>query len=97
LVALLAKHTAGAEVWAYGSRVNGRSHDGSDRDLVVRNPPDLNQGFRGLVWLREALAESDLPILVDVQDWARLPGEMRREVERAHVVLQDPPALTPAG
>jgi len=26
------------EVWAYGSRVTGRSHDGSDLDLALRGP-----------------------------------------------------------
>ena len=33
LEALLSEHVPGVEVWAYGSRVNGRSHDGSDLDL----------------------------------------------------------------
>ena len=36
--ALLRQHLPGVEVWAYGSRVNGRSHDGSDLDLVLRSP-----------------------------------------------------------
>ncbi|MYD63583.1 MAG: nucleotidyltransferase domain-containing protein, partial [Gemmatimonadetes bacterium] len=28
--ALLREHVPGVEVWAYGSRVNGESHDASD-------------------------------------------------------------------
>ncbi len=36
LEALLREHLPGVEVWAYGSRVNGQSHDGSDLDLVLR-------------------------------------------------------------
>ena len=36
--ALLRKHLPGVDVWAYGSRVNGRSHDGSDLDLALRGP-----------------------------------------------------------
>ena len=36
--ALLRKHLPDVEVWAYGSRVTGRSHDGSDLDLVLRGP-----------------------------------------------------------
>ena len=35
---LLREHLPGVEAWAYGSRVNGRSHDGSDLDLVLRGP-----------------------------------------------------------
>ena len=34
LEALLREHLPDVEVWAYGSRVNGRGHDGSDLDLV---------------------------------------------------------------
>ena len=26
-----------AEIWAYGSRVDGRAHEGSDLDLCVKN------------------------------------------------------------
>lgn len=32
---LLAVHLPAAEVWAYGSRVQGKAHDASDLDLVV--------------------------------------------------------------
>ena len=35
---LLRKHLPTVEVWAYGSRVKGQSHDGSDLDLVLRSP-----------------------------------------------------------
>ena len=35
---LLKDHVPDAEVWAYGSRVNGESHEASDLDLVIRGP-----------------------------------------------------------
>lgn len=38
LIALLEIYLPDVVVWAYGSRVNGRSHDGSDLDLVLRSP-----------------------------------------------------------
>ena len=38
LETLLRRYLPDVEVWAYGSRVNGRSHDGSDLDLVLRGP-----------------------------------------------------------
>ena len=84
---VLDEHVPGAEVWAYGSRVNGQAHDGSDLDLVVRDPAGLSQPQRGLQRLRDALSESNLPILVDVLDWARLPEDIRREIERQHVLI----------
>ncbi len=40
--------------------------------------------------LRGALIECDLPILVDVLDWAQLPEEFRREIEQRHVIVRSP-------
>jgi uncharacterized protein len=83
---LIAAHIPEAEVWAYGSRVQGTSHDGSDLDLVVRNSDDLSRPQADLSELREALSESNLPILVDILDWARIPESFRREIVRGGVV-----------
>ncbi|MYB76859.1 MAG: nucleotidyltransferase domain-containing protein [Chloroflexi bacterium] len=91
--ALLRACLPGVEAWAYGSRVNvvcdevGRSHPGSDLDLALRSPtlepiPDiLLRGFKA------ALEQSNIPILVQAHDWARLPESFHREIERNHVVL----------
>ena len=77
-----------AEVWAYGSRVNGMSHPGSDLDLVLRSPTleQLGDGFHDLV---EAFQESNIPILIQAHDWARLPESFHREIERDYVVVQE--------
>lgn len=85
---LLAQHAPQAQVWAYGSRVTGGAHEGSDLDIVLRNPTHLSQA--SAVWcdLQEALRESDLPMLIDLHDWARLPPEFQRNIERAYVELQ---------
>jgi predicted nucleotidyltransferase len=87
LLDVLAMLAPDVEVWAYGSRVNGGGHDGSDLDLVVRNPAGLDQPQKRLGALREALSESNLPILVDILDWARIPEDFRREIERRHVTI----------
>jgi len=83
---ILAQYAPRAEVLAYGSRVTGAAHEGSDLDLVVRYPD--NESQPELSQLREALSESDLPILVDVHDGSRIPKSFWREIEKAHVVLQ---------
>jgi uncharacterized protein len=88
LLEVLKQHAPEAEVWAYGSRVNGEGHDGSDLDLVVRNPARLAEPQKQLGALRDALGESNLPILVDVLDWARIPEDFRREIERQHVLVR---------
>ena len=88
---LLAVHLPDAEVWAYGSRVQGTSHDASDLDLVVRNPVDLSKPQPNLSPLKEALRESRLPILVDVLDWALIPESFQDEIMRGgKIVLQMP-------
>lgn len=91
LLALLRRHVPDAEAWAYGSRLNDRAHATSDLDLVLLNPADPSQVQMALGRLRQALSESDLPILVDVLDWARIPESFRAEIRHAHVVLYSPP------
>ena len=93
LEALLRKHLPGVEVWAYGSRVSGRSHDGSDLDLALRGPGLKEIPVRRLGDLEEALQESNIPLLVEAKDWARLPERFHREIERNHVVLVRKPRL----
>lgn len=83
---LLAAHLPDAEVWAYGSRVQGTSHEGSDLDLVARNPNDLSKPQHDIYSLQEALSQSNLPILVDVLDWACAPESFRDEIVRGGTV-----------
>lgn len=97
--ALLALHVPEASVWAYGSRVNGDSHEGSDLDLVLRFGEDSTQTrcsggssrqeIDGWLALKEAFEESSLPILVDVHLWSRLPESFHGNIQAAYVVLQE--------
>lgn len=84
---LLARHLADVEVWAYGSRADGRSHGGSDLDLVLRAPGLVPIPMERLARLQEALRDSHIPFVVEAHDWARLPPAFRRRIERNHVVL----------
>jgi uncharacterized protein len=85
---LLQQHLPKAEVWAYGSRVNGNGHDTSDLDLVVRQPADLMRETTELGEVQETFIESKLPIRVEVVDWARVPASFHRQIEQAYVVVQ---------
>jgi len=87
LEALLREYVPEAEVWAYGSRVNGRSHEASDLDLALRSP-GLEPLGHEYVELVEALEQSNIPILVQAHDWARLPESFHLEIERDYVVVQ---------
>lgn len=89
LQTLLSQHVPDAEVWAFGSRVHGGAHEGSDLDLVVRNPACLTSPVQGWLALKESLQESSLPMLVEVHDWAQLPAGLQRNIEQSYVVLKD--------
>lgn len=75
------------EVWAYGSRVNGTAHMGSDLDLVARSsnlkplPRDVYFG------LTEKIKHSNIPILVELFDWAMLPESFHRNIQQQFEVL----------
>ena len=88
LEVLLREHVPGVEVWAYGSRVSGENHDGSDLDLVLRGPA-LEPLDGGLYDLLEAIEKSNIPILIQAHDWAMLPESFHREIERDYVVVQE--------
>ena len=89
LEALLRDHLSGVEVWAYGSRVNGRSHECSDLDLVLRGAGLEKISLDRLIDFQAAVRESNIPFLVEAQDWSRLPERFRREIERGYVVAVD--------
>ena len=97
LEALLRQHLPGIEVWAYGSRVNGRGHTGSDLDLVLRGLDRQELPAGQLLDFEDAIRESTIPFLVEVHDWARLPKRFHREIERDYVVMSDNPAPGPNG
>ncbi len=96
---LLKAYLPHAEVWAYGSRVNGDHFEASDLDLVARFPETalpasvdtavLNgRSTRDLSAIRSALSESNLPIMVQIVDWASMPPAFRDEILAGYVVLQ---------
>ena len=67
--------------------VNGRSHPGSDLDLALRTPtlePIPDSMLRDFT---AALERSNIPILVQAHDWARLPESFHREINRNYVAL----------
>jgi len=86
--ALLQEHLPDVEVWAYGSRVDGRAHEGSDLDLVLRAPGSEEIAAHRLADFEDALCNSNVPFLVEARDWARLPERFHREIERNYVVLK---------
>jgi len=80
-------------VWAYGSRVNGTAHVCSDLDLVLRTPTLQPLPAAQMAALRKRIRESNIPILVELHDWATLPERFRENIGQRHEVLYE---ATPA-
>jgi predicted nucleotidyltransferase len=75
------------EVWAYGSRVDGNAHEGSDLDLVVRTRDLTPLPYGVFTELVEKIQDSTIPILVELRDWALLPENFRTNIAQQHEVL----------
>jgi predicted nucleotidyltransferase len=82
------------EVWAYGSRVNGDAHAGSDLDLAIRNINTEPIKNELLLDLKEKIHDSTIPILVELRDWARLPERFQRNIESKHEILFPQPLFS---
>ncbi len=87
---ILAFYAPNMIVWAYGSRTNGKAHEGSDLDLVLINPKDPTIPQENISGLRSAFSESNLPILVDVLDWARIPNTFQEAIKQHYEIIQSP-------
>ena len=87
LIAIFKTATTSFEVWAYGSRVNGDAHDGSDLDLVVRTPDLQKMPVDVFLAIKEKIRESNIPIVVELFDWARLPDTFHKNILAKHEVL----------
>jgi predicted nucleotidyltransferase len=74
------------EILAYGSRVNGYSHDASDLDLVYRRK-DKKSDATLLVNLKTKLEESNIPITVELRDWYMLPESFHQQIEEKNELL----------
>lgn len=73
-----------AEIWAYGSRIKGNAHLGSDLDLVVKN---FNSKFAKLSELRQLINDSNIPFLVDINEFDKLPKSFQEEILKDYIVI----------
>lgn len=74
------------EVWAFGSRAKRTAKPYSDLDLALITQQALT--LEQLATITDAFDASDLPIRVDVVDWAATSDAFRKIIERDRVVVQ---------
>ena len=76
---ILAQQLPQAQVFAFGSRVNGAPRKYSDIDLAIVLPQPL--GLRKLRQLKDAFEDSDLEICVDIVDWSVADPDFKAAVQ----------------
>jgi predicted nucleotidyltransferase len=88
LLQILGQHVPDREVWAFGSRVTGKAQRFSDLDVAIlgEKPLDLDR----FCDLTDAFSESDLPIRVDVVDWAAASPTFQDLIRARHEILRRP-------
>jgi predicted nucleotidyltransferase len=86
VIAILRKLVPDCEVWAYGSRINGSGHAGSDLDLVILGKDKIT--WQLMAKLKSAFEDSNLPFSVDVLDWNGIPDNFKENIRKKYEVMQ---------
>jgi type I restriction enzyme S subunit len=86
VVRILHEQVPAIEVWAFGSRARYTAKPFSDLDLalITQQPLSLEQ----FAAITDAFATSDLPIQVDLVDWAATSEAFRKRIAQDKVVVQ---------
>ena len=83
LIAIFDKHISNCHVFAYGSRVKGDSHSGSDLDLAIIGKEEKIP----LSLIREELRESNIPFYVEIFDFYKLPESFQSEINTCKIEI----------
>lgn len=75
------------EIWAYGSRVDGDAHDMSDLDLAVVTDSKKRLDIEELMNFKNILQKSNIPILIQVLDFNRVPESFHKNISANYEVL----------
>jgi predicted nucleotidyltransferase len=78
---------SGTELWAYGSRIKGNSFEASDLDLVIKSCEQSPLSIDELVEFKQALQDSNIPIVIQVLDWERIPPAFQQNILACYEVL----------
>ncbi len=68
------------KILAYGSRVSGESHDTSNLNLVIVSKNEEKLNINEFSNFKEALENSNIPILIEVLDWNIIPETFHKYI-----------------
>lgn len=75
------------ELWVFGSRINGTAADMSDLDMVIRSSSLEPLPTSELYAFKSSIRHSNIPILVQIFDWGRLPLHFQNNILKSYEVL----------
>ncbi len=76
---------SGIEARVFGSRILGTHQRFSDIDIALKGKEKISLQVQAA--LKQALSESDLPILVDIVDWHAISDEFKSIIEKKFEIL----------
>ncbi len=76
-----------SQIWAFGSRVNGDAHDTSDLDLVIVSDDKQKIDIDEFINFKDVLRESNIPILIQLMDWNKIPESFHKNILENYQVL----------
>ena len=77
-----------SELWAFGSRVNGDAHDTSDLNLVLVSKDNSTIDINDFMKLKAMIQKSNIPLLVQILDWNRIPKSFHENILKDYRVLK---------
>ncbi len=83
---ILNKTVPDANVVIFGSRAIGNIKPHSDIDLCIMGNETLS--LLQIAELKEAFSNSDLPVRVDIVEWATITPEFQQVIEKCSVPIQ---------
>ena len=75
------------KILAYGSRVNGEAHNMSDLDLAIISKDNKKLDIDKLEEFKQNLIDSNIPMLIQVIDWYRVPKSFHKNILLNHKEL----------
>jgi predicted nucleotidyltransferase len=84
---ILQIHAPDYPVWAFGSRVKRKAKAYSDLDLAIITQQPLSLSEMAII--KEAFDDSNLPIRVDIVDWAATSPAFQKIIKQDKVLIQE--------
>ncbi len=84
IVSIILKHVPQAKIILYGSRARGDSKEGSDIDIALDIGTPIDKSL--LSEIEWDLEDSDLPILFDIVDLAKISADMKKNILKDGII-----------